>query len=572
MASYYPSAKVKLAIRLEEFSDPLFKPADLPPRNGVSNQPAKAVAQKAALVVVQDPDRPGALLLQQMGTTKKTLGPGQAQQESMDGYSQTVDGILPKKASWGLNGIKTADTLSVTIRWQDCPIDPRVVRSCAIDFYLGAVPATQFAEGIGGMRREAGGNESGMPMNLIPDTYVDAEHNALVRSNLRFQGWVDDWHVTMDDSGEAVIELQCRDNTQLLLDQKASQTATPRIVTDKPIDEAIAEYMAFFPQFEGLTVEYRPTDTKKADKPTLKGVVINLPLVALGPPPSKGGGGDDGMSVWDYMTDCCGALGLNIRFEGTSVLIESPTTLVNENALKRPEDPYFERRVGDTVYDVRTFIYGQNVSSMEFSRKYDAKKPGNIEVRAYFPGKKKQLVARYPTKENRLVSANPGDGQADQKWKVIRISYPVEDQKVLERVAIAQYYARNRTELEANIKTKDLTSYGGRPGDTDLLDARPGDSVQLLIDHAAYGTVATVDGFLDSFASNAKYMTQLGFSAKFVAAYQKSRINAGFPKKFVLKEMQVEWDVDSGVEVTVKCVNFIVARMDKDPPGTTVKR
>jgi hypothetical protein len=171
-----------------------------------------------------------------------------------------------------------------------------------------------------------------------------------------------------------------------------------------------------------------------------------------------------------------------------------------------------------------------------------------------------------------VIVALPGDGKADQKWKVIRLAMPFFDTADLLRVAESQYFMRNRTELECHIKTRNLTSFGGESLDTDILDMRPGDAAKLVIDHAAYGSVSAVSGLLDAHGQNEAYLRQLGFQQDFIIAYAAARTAAQFPKKFVLKEMKVDWDSSTGVDLDMTFINFIVARLDKDPPGDTPKR
>lgn len=559
---FFPSAKVKLNVRLEEFDRPVFDLKKLPPRNATTLAPSK---DKPALDVVADPNIPGAFLLQSKNPS--TPGTGQTQTSSADLLTYEIPGLIPKQASLGYNGVRIADTLSLTIKWTDCPIDPRCIRSASVEYYLGALTSSEFAEGARGVTRAtAQGNvaikNSAEKLNIVADGYT---HAGIARTNLRFSGWVDDWEVTMND-GEPEIKLECRDNTQLLIDQKAPQK--PRITRDgSKIDKSIATYLAFFPQFEGLSVQFRPTDTQDRDKPSLKdsldGALFSSNLGG-GPPPSKGGGSSEGMSVWDYLTDVCGAMALNVRVEGNLVVIESPKTLMNDQTPPRVSDPYRTRRVESGTYSQRTFIYGRNVSEMSFGRKYDKKSPGNIEVRCTNPKRKNVLVGRYPNKTDRVISANPGDGAADQKWKVIRVSLPLKDQAAAEKLAKAYYVAKNRTEFEAKIKTRDLTSFAGDALDTDILDARPGDGISLLIDHAGDGTVVTVDGFMDQLASNKQYMTDMGFSDAFASAYADARARSQFPRSFILRSMKIEWDIEKGVDIDMTCANYLTARLEPD--------
>src|SRR5690606_8267629 len=99
---------------------------------------------------------------------------------------------IPTTAGLGLNGIRTADTLQLGIKYRDLPIDPRVVRSCAVEYFLGCVTADDYERGMRGMQRRDGVLPGArVPYNVVPDTFLDSY--GVARTNLRFQGWVDDW-------------------------------------------------------------------------------------------------------------------------------------------------------------------------------------------------------------------------------------------------------------------------------------------------------------------------------------------------------------------------------------------
>jgi hypothetical protein len=127
-------------------------------------------------------------------------------------------------------------------------------------------------------------------------------------------------------------------------------------------------------------------------------------------------------------------------------------------------------------------------------------------------------------------------------------------------------------ELECHVKTRNLTSYAGDSLDTDILDARPGDAVQLMIDHAAYGSISTVDGFLDSHAQDTKYLTEKGFEPEFIKSYQDARTAAKFPKRFILKELKAEWDAEQGIDIDMTLINYIVARVEPRTPAETATK
>lgn len=209
--TYYPSAKIRMIVRFDEFGDKSVqaqapkKPITV--RRGTSSQ-------NAPLVVQPDNSTPGVTRLQLVpqGGTVAPGGP-QGQTKSGDGYTFVLAGIIPRSATWSQNGIRAADTLQVRIRFVDCPIDPRTVRSCGVQYYLGTVSGDDFARGVDGGTRTAKGSTTHNyvePLNLIPDEYIDSTGQQ--RTNLRFEGFVDSWDVEWGDDDEPVLVLECRDN------------------------------------------------------------------------------------------------------------------------------------------------------------------------------------------------------------------------------------------------------------------------------------------------------------------------------------------------------------------------
>jgi hypothetical protein len=591
--SFYPSAKVRLIVRFDELARRVFSTPD----NPVPPRPTKVLSgikdKRAPLKVVQDANAPTGVsryILQDANRPLPGVGP-EKQVKSKDGLTHEIEGIIPRSASWSQNGIRTADTLSLTLRYLDCPIDPRTVRSCAVEYYLGTVSPDDFAKGLRGEMRQLnkdGQTRASEPLNVVPDAYTDG--NGVVRSNRRFIGWVDKWAVDMANEDEPLIRLDCRDNTQLLIDQEApaklviagSRLTTPIQIYGEngqvtgsigggngvPIDYAIAQYLSHFPQFQGLKVEYRPYGE------TPPGLVDALSKTAfrpnLGPPPSLALGANTGLSVWDYMTDVCGALGLLCRVDDTTVIIQRGRSIYSDESrpVKRADDPFEPRFDGQKF---RRFLYGRNIEDLKIERSFVRSAPTNIEVRCYSPRRKNTIVGRFPTRitGKGIQSSVPGDGGAEEKWLVWRVS-GIENEKTLRVIAQTIYEMLGRAELSVKIKTHSLCSLGGGNGDPDILDMKAGDTFEVrstYYDDKEGGTEPSkIDTFLQSQSQGEAFMKSLGFHGDLAQAYTKTFTDLGFQNIYKSRAISIGWE-EGEVSIDLEGINYIEVRADPIKAG-----
>jgi hypothetical protein len=557
--SYYPGAKIRLTIRLDEFGASRLKPAPSKTTknlNGIRDP-------RGALQAVLDPGAPQGVtryLIVEQGATQAQAATNQAR--SSDGLTFDVT-VIPKDMTWDQNGIRTADTLSATIKFIDCPIDPRCARSVAVEAFIGTVSDNEFAAGIEGkVRTGIAAQGQGDSLNLIPDTYLDANRNQ--RTNSRFIGWVDKWDVEWEDEAEPIIRIDCRDNTQLFIEQQAP----PRLVLDMnaPIDKAIAVYLSHFPQMQGLAVQYLPTTDQP---PVLAGTLLNTAYRPnLGPHLSKSGGNDK-LSVWDYLTDICGSIGHLIRVQGTTIIVQRPRAVTPGLPEPRVDDP-FQGRTLSTGEELtyRRFLYGGNVKSMKISRNYAKQTPTNIEIRCYDTEHKTLLVERFPLPADQQMYAIPGDAQPDQKC-LVKAVYGIKDRKVLQAIAQAYYEQLSRSELQCEVKTRNLSSYGGGNLDPDILDMQAGDTYELLVNRSSdeVSTLTSIEKALTVQQKNAVFMQTLGFASDFANAYAKSYTDAGFRSQWRTKNMKVVWGTETGIDITVTGANYIEVRADQYLPA-----
>lgn len=545
---YLPLARVKLILRLEDFgakdvpATPK-KPPHLRRGKGPDNASELQVVRDGFGYVLRAPDE---------GTTAG--GGPQDQTRSSDGRTFVVDDIVPANASLLRNGIRTADTLSVSVGFRDLPLDPRSLRSIGVCFYLGCVPQEDYARAAQG------------EILRCPDTFIDAEGRS--RSNLRFQGFADEIELEFADGDEPLVRLECTDNTCLLIDQSAP--AKLSIGADAPIDRAVADYLAAFPQFRGLRVEYRPPG---AEPPALaKALAKTAYRPKLGPAPAGGaaggGGGSDKLTVWDYLTDVAGSVGLIVRMEGTTVVLQRPRTLYSNRYSGRPDDPFRGRVLADgRRLDNRLYIYGENVYSPSFKRRFRRASATNVEVRCYSGRLGKTLVARYPgtSKDQRQAKLLPGNA-ADDKWHVFTV-HGVEDEASLRAIAQGVYEQIGRSELAARFASQNLGSTGGGNLDPDALDCLAGDAIELEFARYAGGWTEELAEGASVASASAAYLRQRGFDAAFAEAYGRAMAHVGLTTTFRVKSLGIEWDAGGdGVSLDFEVQNYVEVRRDKDLP------
>ncbi len=560
-----PGAKVRLRLVLEEFGANPWKSAPSKPP-----QVLKGVHdEKDTLKSIPDPEAPPGVtrfLLVGKNADIHSAGDPGLHPKDAKGLTHEIPGIIPSEADWQQKSITKGDTLTFKIKWVDFPIDPRIVRACAVDYYLGCIFDDEYAKGVGGGRRIGeGAGAVNEPFNVVPDDYMDA--NGQYRSNLRFRGWVDTWELDWGD-GEPMVNFTCKDNVFLLSKQEAPSKLVASAISDQvPIDEAVATYLKHFPQFEGLTIEYRPVRTPRDEIPNLKAVLGKSAYVPeLGPQQSKGGGGDEKMNVWDYLIDVCSAVAHNIRVEGTTIVIQKAAGMFRGTSAGRPDDPYKTRSTTNGDYPFRALIYGRNLSKLKMKREFNKKEPCNIEARVYDVHNKTHLVARSPKDiGDRIQKKLPGD-KDEAKWKVIKAPPGVRDQATLQTIADAAYEQLGRMELSATLETCDMWSFGGDDHDPDLLDMKPTDIVQISVNRdQLYSTLTNIEKALKSQELNAVLFQRMGYGTEFSQAVAKAYADAGFQREFLVREVGAKWGITTGVSLTIQAVNFIEARVDKDP-------
>jgi hypothetical protein len=530
MASYAPRWKVRLLLRFEDYKNSRAEPSYAGKAPKFSDK-SSTVYQNAPLDVTK-------VAVGTYYLAPKT-GPKNQSPQRFAATDGTVD-LVPVRFTLGANGIRQADTFKFTMRYADLPFDPRAVKACGVEFYLGTIPLTGKVQNATGA-------------NVLPDTSSWPDGTTV--SNLRFLGWVDKWNVAFPDEGdEPLVELDCRDNTSMFIDQEHP----PALVLSKtlPVSQAIALYLSNYPQFAGMTVQYRPGKVD-AKEPTLKDGHTKPSSATKG----QGGGGmgssrmggmqgqqpNARISVWDFLTEVAGSIGHMIRVEDLVVVIEPPRSLTNTKAPRR-DDPFQGRMINGVFEPLRVLQFGQNILSLDLVRNYSTSAPKNVMVIGYDTATKASVIVKYPDDgDDRLASPKLKFNETHKQYHVVRVEQ-VGTKENMRVVARQVYESFNRNELSGNVKTWELASLGGGNMDPDLLYLRAGDAIIIRGD------------MLDRVATR---MVALGYNQQTIDAYLATLTSANFQRAFYVRGVGIQ-GTEEGLMLDIQFLNFIEASADAE--------
>jgi hypothetical protein len=434
---------------------------------------------------------------------------------------------VPKAASFELPGYRQAGSFNITFDFAQLPIDPRIVRSCAVDIHTGSVSATDFARGMLNVY-----DKNGERVSVIrPGTDSTADY----ASTCRFVGLVDEWKVTHGDSG-SVVELRGRDLRGVLLDVPIDvvpgnqKHLLESLDLSRPIDEIVLRILSVNPFFASIQVVVNAAEWPDGVVPSPKSADI-VPRVQKGAKGQASGGqasGGDKMSFWDLITKLCYFVGAVPYFKGIELRIRPSRTIYDQavgdiDPIKNPT-PFaggiprsFDEKSGASISPSlrwRRLVYGRDISSLSFDRKFAGwRKPNYVRcigslptpavvrnggrvvtssqsyqpVVGWYPPLPENVQSKPKTgflskkKTTEATKVSPSNQIADNE--VMTIPVPgVNDKRRLEEIARAIYEEIGRGELGGAVETPCLASFGGGNTDPDLLSLSPGDGVELRVD------------------------------------------------------------------------------------------
>lgn len=589
---YYPSLAVNLRLRFDE-----------------------AYLQDASPDPVTSTDAANATIEAQKPSNRPTsLEAGAAGTKGGQDELTIVCNRVPISAEVELPGYIQAGTFRLTLPWRDLPIDPRLIRACGVEIYLGTVSSNDFSSGIGGALNNGARRST---VQLVPD-------------NLLLIGAVDDYSSSFSGSS-STITLSGRDLRGVLHDSPANPALFTHLKLDQPINKVVEQILAKHPLSAKtkITVSADPKEWSDpaegpqllSGAPVLAQRVVPSPAtkdnvtavrVSVGSHGAPGGqvrstpaGGSGQLSYWDLITRYCYLVGAIPYFKGEALLIRPAKSLydLTKPGVERGNNSPFAGgaprsvKTGDpektTNINFRRMVYGRDIDELHYERKQGGIKNRTIECISINTSAKTRdqrlLIGRWGPNGNKAptsskkgkTSVSPSGAQSEAE--TLRIPTPgYKDQKTLENIAHGIYQAVARGELGGSCSTKNLASFGGDGSDPDLLGIRPGDPVEFLVDTRRLSTNSPlVSEYTDSYRRSpaeqeADIATRLGGNAaakqvaRAIVASSQGKLLA-LQTVFRTNNVKYNWSTTQGIGISFDFQNYIEARGDGVASGPNTK-
>ena len=319
--------------------------------------------------------------------------------------------ISPKSVSVNINSYNLADTFNMSVRFEDFPFDPRLIRSLRVTIII-------------------------MDLKQLRDfTLQDVKANL---DKAIFTGFADTHSIKLDQS-ERLVTMEGRDYTALLIDstfdnanlEDEAGKRTRKIDLNKPVKSIIQDLLSNVPAAKNIQIEDR---SGRGGEKFLKAV----PTFSL----VSGEEASDGLyqytdkneTYWDVIVDICESAALICYIELDKLVLTTPRILYEGGVQNKK---------------TLQFIYGFNLMNLEFFRNLGKKRKFNILVKSF----------NVRTNERIQVSI-PRD--ADAGWaNSMNIDKAIQKVKELNAEGVAESRNAPAFTFLLNNKTKEeLVDYG----------------------------------------------------------------------------------------------------------------
>jgi hypothetical protein len=558
-ATWFPSCVVNLRLRFDE----AFQIVDLPepgPQGGDPNSvevPAATSSRGTQGSGFTGGSRP---LITQTGS---------------DNLSFVMDRV-PKTAQVEIPGYRQAGKFSLEFDWRELPIDPRLVRSCGVEIYFGAVSAEDFSTGM--TRVEADGSRRSI-------LRTSADDGSPRDDLMTLAGIADSW--TISHSGESsMVKMEGRDLRGVFLDSPIDPAVAGKLDLSKSLDLVVLDILKGHPAAAYMHIVFSPDDWPNGAPPSVldREGLTRVRRKADGEGQSSSGQ-DDKLTVWDLITRYCFLVGAVPYFRGRTLVLRPSVSLFDQSKPKfSSADKVFDpvMRVDDdgNPFTTRRMILGGNIKELTFERKLAGVKVPIIEVVSLDTSSKqrgggKLLIAQFPPASQQAASNTDvyPSGQASQTDKLVIPVPGIRDQVRLNQIAQALFEEIGRGEMGGSCKTSQLASFKGTNLDPDLLRIRPGDVVEFQVDTRQVGAhlpgASTYsDSFRLSFDEQVKRVMEAlsGKSghgdanlARVIVASSRSSI-VDLLRSFRTANVVFNWANTSGIGISFDFQNYFIVR------------
>lgn len=427
---------------------------------------------------------------------------------------------LPMACEVQRNSYDQADSWSVDFDYRDFPVAPQSLEACAIEVYL----------------YDRGSLRADLATLVGPGTQGDLSQ---ARMEPAISGLCDSAMVEWGENG-AIVTLEGQDYTALFLEKtwktkdritssaEAKAAGLPKRSTKKSDvghPEDIPSGRALDVILRELIAEVDVTGRIKLDVRT-GGVTIPVVGKEVSRTVKSGFKTDRDASYWTVMSKLARLYGFILFVEGPRVVLSMPQVL---------------RQGTDRIFRLR---WGENLKTLRMERQLGKERVPQIEVRSYDDQTRTTLVARFPEKNQR---ATTGIGTRRDERRTYTI-YGIRDMAVLLRYAENLYDLIGRGEQETEFSTDDLRD----PGALDFLSLRTSDAILIEFD-AIWEEVRNMDP-----AQIQAVLLERGYPAN-VASFLSQNYQKldSLKAPQYLKEARLSWDVNDGVSIEGKLINFV---------------
>jgi len=504
-----------------------------------------------------------------------------------DGLSRYLD-VIPQRSTRKLNSARLADELEIELDWKAFPFDARLVRAILILHYEGTVTATDFGVGIDGRTRQS----------LVP----------AIGSNLRFIGLADEIQDGHSADGDTLL-IKGRDLTQLLIDADVPTDLQVKVKGGSSVAELVRNILDTTPTGQLLrgpilrTLSGRPValDVKRYPRLAFSPKELHrvnktgqTPVATFVPSLPKQSGATS-LNYWDLITDLCVSHELRPSIERDQLVLydprivyrRSPVAEVNQLGTTPSFPAPYRQQVGDTR-TVREMVYGYNLSTLAFSRKFGKIKTPTVEVVGYDPdaplSDRRRLVERFP----RTPVANQVDPTGEvAEDKIFPVQLPgIIDRTALRRIAEQVYEDIARQEISLSMETSDLSSFSDAPGhdpneDPDLLGLRFADPIKISVGDSVAQTsrlyslselnrmvarsrqAADAVGSKPELTNAIEFLVAQGWSEPDARQLARLLQIANLPSEFRVVGATYSWSVEDGFTITIDAKTYIQVRIDR---------
>lgn len=574
MPTWYPSVVVNLQVRFDETYN-----------------------------VLED-DSPDAQSMTGIEPSAQSFGPAKVRPLVLSGAKDKLTQIaarIPMAGTVELAETRQAQKFSLTFDYRVFPIDPRVVRDCRVEIFIGVTQPGDFARGMVSVQTD---QRTGIETRA---SVIDTSQSQTQRSNNLMIGLVDLFTVDHGENG-STITIEGRDLRGVLLDQKAD----PRIFSDvdltQDIQQVVLQVLSKLPYGGQINVVVQEDEWPNGlPRPFDGSKVVRHRRGADGkrkPRTSPPGHGTQ-QAFWDFIVHLCNDVGAVPFFKGADLCIRPVSSLYQQVAFDGTRPTPFQYGYPRLLkldkktekIRVRRFVFGRDIQHLRTTRKTRGTKvPGiivtSIDTTSSNPGLQKAVHGSWPAntggdpkKQKKLAAANKTSvapsGQVSQQEYLVYRKPGLKSKQACTDLARAIYEEIGRREIEVQVTTSEFASFNTDDGvDPDMLRIVPSDAVQIMVDRRALSSRNPLvselsDRTRESFGAAVETVTKHIGDENFARVLVATSRNSIIELQDTFMTQNVKYTIgEDGFSIDFDAVNYVEVRsgaLNPNPPQPTKK-